>query len=108
MVTRLLQSINALSPMVVTEAGMVMLVRLLQLKKAAWPIVFRELFAAKVIVVICQQFAKAVFPMAITEAGMLMLVRFMQPEKALSPIVITDPGMLKGPAFALGQLINRD
>ena len=94
--------------MIITDAGMVMLVRLMQPKKAAWPIVLRELFAAKVIVETCKQFAKAVFPMAITEAGMLMLVRFMQPEKALSPIVITEPGMVKEPAFALGQLINRD
>ena len=108
MVTKLLQSINALSLMVITDAGRVMLVRLLQLKKAASPIVTRELFAAKVIVVTCQQFAKAVFPMAITEAGMLMFVRFMQPEKALSPIVITDAGIVKEPAFAPGQLINSD
>ena len=108
MVTRLLQATKAESPMVITDAGKVILVRLSQPKKADWPIVARELFAAKVIVVTFQQFAKACCPMVVTEAGILMLVRFIQFEKAPSPIVITEPGMLKEPAFAPGKLINSD
>ena len=87
---------------------MVMLVRLLQLKKAAWPMLVRELFASKVMEVTCQQLAKACCPIVVTEAGMLMLVRFIQFEKAESSIVVTEAGMVKGPAFAPGQLIKRD
>ena len=108
MVTRLLQSINALSLMVITDAGRVMLVRLMQPKKAASPIVTRELFAAKVIVVILKQASNAPIPMLVTLLGIVILVRFLQLTKALSLIVITDPGILKEPAFALGQLINSD
>ena len=51
MVTRLGQARNALSPMVITDAGKVMLVRLLQFKKAKPPMVVRELFAAKITLV---------------------------------------------------------
>ena len=52
---KLLQSENALLPIVVTEAGRVMLV-IPQPEKAAPPMVVRELFAAKVIVLTFQQF----------------------------------------------------
>ena len=54
--------------MLVTELGMVMLVRPVQLLNAA-------------------------APMVVTELGMVMLVRLVQPSNADSPMVVTELGI---------------
>ena len=68
MLVRLLQPENALTPIVVTELGMLMLVRLLQSLNALIPIV-------------------------VTELGMSMLVRPVQYLNAPLPIVVTELGI---------------
>ena len=64
----------------------------------------RELLGSKVMEERFQQFWNAKNPMEVTEAGMEMLVRLKQPPppKAWSPMVVTEGGILKAPALALG------
>jgi hypothetical protein len=66
---RLVQLLNALSPILVTLLGIIMLARLVQLLNA--PI-----------------------PMLVTLLGIVMLVRLVQPLNALIPMLVTPLGIL--------------
>ena len=65
---RPLQPLKALSPMLVTELGIVTEVR--------------------------PQYMKACVPMLVTELGMVTKVRPLQPEKAYSPMLVTELGII--------------
>ena len=67
---------KASDPILVTESGIVMLVRLLQ------PL-------------------KALLPILVTESGIVMLVRLLQPSKAPYPILVTESGIRTDVIFFL-------
>ena len=109
-----MQSIKASPPMVLTLAGMVMLSRALQLKKACSPML-ASLFP-RVTFLSPGQSKKALLPMAVTLSGMVMLVMPVRPKaanimsvtplpmvtlvsplqspKALTPMILTLSGMV--------------
>jgi hypothetical protein len=81
--------------MLVTPSGIVMLVRLLQSLKAAYPMLVTP--SGIVMLVRLLQFQKALFPMLVTLLGIVMLVRRLQFQKALSPMLVTGlPSMVSG------------
>ena len=86
--------------MLVTLSGMVILVRLLQLEKALYPMLV-TLFGM-VILVRLLQLSKAESLMLVTLSGMVMLVRLLKLEKAEYPMLrtgfpLTVPGMVTAP-----------
>ena len=87
MLSRLVQPENE-SLIIVTESGMVMLVRFLHPRNVSYPISATEL--PMVMLVRFSQSRNALSPISVTELGMTMLVRPVQPEKALSPIFVTE------------------
>ena len=74
-VDRLAHSKKVRYPMLVTPSGIVMPVRLLQLRKAELPMLVSLLFVPKVMLVRPVQREKAELPMLVTLSGIVMLVR---------------------------------
>ena len=75
--------------MLVTLSGIVMLVRLLQLKKVCSPMLVTP--SGIVMLVRSLQSEKASSPMLVTPFGIVMLVSPVQPKKAESPMLVTLP-----------------
>ena len=78
---------NAYSPIVVTESGISMLVRLVQSENALSPIVVKESESSTLFSLSHQQ--NAVTPIVFTEDGSTTLSSAV-PKKADDPIVVTD------------------
>ena len=102
MLVRLEQSLNAHSPMLVTELGMVeflhptisvlldvsiIALQFLRLSYTGFP-------ASTVMLVRLEQPLNALYPMLVTELGMVMLVRLEQSLNANSPMLVTELGMV--------------
>ena len=92
--------------MLVTLSGIVMLVRLVQPKKAAFPMLVTP-FPIVMLVRLVQS-RKASFPMLVTLSGIVTLVRLLQSWKATSPMLVTnlpsmDAGMISAPDAFLSQ-----
>ena len=75
--------------MVVTLAGMVMLVKLVQEQKAYRPMVVSLQFSPNVTLVRLSQCPKAQFPILVTLSGMTMLVRLARSLKAPPATAVT-------------------
>ena len=83
---------KALSPMLVTELGIVMEVRPVHPAKELLPMLVTEL--GMVMEVRLVQLQKAQLPMLVTELGMDMEVSPLQKEKASLPMLVTELGMI--------------
>ena len=73
---------NALAPMLVTLAGMVIEVKLVALWNARWPMLVRDESASNVTVVKADVLWNALPPMLVTLAGMVMEVKLVAPWNA--------------------------
>ena len=86
-IVSILQSLNALSPILLTLFPIVTLVRLLQPQNALVLIVVT--LSGIVTLFRLLQSQNAPYPIVVTLSGIVTLVRLMQEENALSPIVVT-------------------
>lgn len=77
-----------------TDAGMVISLRDVQLKKAASSMVVSWLLFAKVTLARLVQPLNALRPRVVTPLGMVMPVSEVQKAKAASPMVVTLSGMI--------------
>ena len=80
--------------MVVTLAGIYMLVKLVQFPNALLPILLKLVALLKSILVSPLQPLKDRSPMLLTPSGIVMLVRLGQFLKALFPMLVTLEGMV--------------
>jgi len=89
-----LELLNALSPIDVTEAGMVIDFKLVQLSNAAMPMVRSRESDANFIDDKLLHIMNAVCPIDVTEAGMVIDVKLLHDWNAKMPIDVTDAGMV--------------
>ena len=102
MEVRLEQPSNALSPMEVTDLGMVVFLQpainvLVAVSIMALQLLRESYFGLSLTTemeVRLEQSENAPSPMFVTELGMLMVVRPEQPSNASSPMTVTELGML--------------
>ncbi len=74
----------------VTELGIVKVVRFWHQEKASSPIVVTEL---DIVTLVREQLLKALFPIVVTESGIVIELRE-RPKKEESPIILTDSGII--------------
>lgn len=91
-VSRILQFLKACQPIDVTFFGMIMDVRLIQLRKVASSI--KVILSGNMIVDRLLQLQKAKLPIEVTLFGIVIDVRLLQPKKAVCSIEVTLFGMV--------------
>lgn len=97
-----LQPSNALSPILMTESGMTMLVRLLHSRNARLPILVTEFGIVTLVRLL--QLSNALSLILVTESGIVTLVRLLHFANTLLQILVTESGIditLSFPLYAI-------